>query len=95
MTENMNCSRKVTIAIFWIDDTDTMTAWMTVFKPLARLMARRGLKTLRTLKIWMHLMFVFISIFKKSFSKVPVLFSAILFIFIIKIPQRIRAQLLV
>ena len=66
MTENMNCSRKVTIAIFWIDDTDTMTAWMTVFKPLARLMARRGLKTLRTLKIWMHLMFVFISILKKA-----------------------------
>ena len=52
MTENMNCSRKVTIAMFWMDETDTMTAWITVFKPLARLMARSGLKTLRTRKIW-------------------------------------------
>ena len=35
MTENMNCRRKVTMAMFWIEDTETITAWITVFRPLA------------------------------------------------------------
>ena len=80
MTLNMNCRSNVTITMFWIEDTDTMTAcwnkpltdsgkgylkanrffpgqcqqatWMTVLSPLALWIARRGLRTRQTRKIF-------------------------------------------
>ena len=48
----MNCRRTVTITMFWMEETETITAWMTVFSPLALWMALRGLSTLNTLRIF-------------------------------------------
>ena len=48
----MNWRSMVTMTMFWMEETDTMTAWMTVLRPLARWMARSGRRTLKTRRIF-------------------------------------------
>ena len=52
MTANMNWRRRVTRTMLPMVLTATMTHWTTCLSPLARLMALRGRRTRRTLRIF-------------------------------------------